>query len=424
MARHRTNRQRKPARTRAGDPRTRAGIPESPTLPGSLAQELHDIGSGRRSFPPESAAIRHHYIAQMLLREWVDDGLPGERLWQLDKASGAVVPQTTEAAASVRRLYRARNEDTGEQNNHLESFFAMVENHAAVSLRRLGDDLLALDEGDRANVSLLLALQDLRTPAGQERMLAQLSAAARAWFATTLSDQKRTNRRYMKTNPGATWQDAERWRRTTLEELRDGTLAIDAVREHVLRGMMQSWLGFAGAIHDMNWKLLRAREGHFVIGDRPMVMHDPTPRFPFSGNGLRSSATAYTLMPLSPHTMLRLDQQGGRLEERTARRSVATANLRSYGWANRFVYGSRAQTLEELHAYAVDHPDEVPRPRPDPQVICEKADPNDPAVGRDHPPGYPRGFWYTPPDAEPQYMAYRLQYPDDPRTVAIDESFV
>ncbi len=417
----------RPARAqgRPGDPRKRAGVPVAPTLPGSLAQELHDIGSGRRSFPRESNAIRHHYIAQMLLREWIDDEQPGGRLWQLDKSNGEIVMQAVAVAASVRRLYRARNADTGQDNNHLESFLAMVEGHAAGSLRRLREDFLNLNEGDRANVSLLLALQDQRTPAGTERMVAHLSAAARMWFATELANSKRANRRYIKLTPGASWDDAERWRREKLQQLRDGELAIEAPPEHALRLMMTSWLEFAGAIHDMNWKLLRAAEGEgeFVIGDRPMVMHDPTPKFPFSGNGLRSSPAAYTLMPLSPSTMLRFDQIGDRLAERRAAKSIRKANLRSYGWAKRFVYARSPSLLEELQAWAREHPDEVPAPRPDPQVICEPADPNDPRVEREHPVGYPRGFWHSPPGEEPQYMSYRLQYRDDPRTLAIDEVF-
>ena len=268
-----------------------------------------------------------------------------------------------------------------------------------------------------------MALQDQRTPAGQRRVAAQLAAASRLWFATELTDACRARRHYLNTHPGASEQDAEAFRVRTLRELQDGTLALEAPKEMALQGMLRTWLDFAGQLHDMHWKLLHTREGDLVIGDRPMTMHDPTPRFPFSGNGLHSSSAAYTLVPLGSSLCLRLDRTGTRLEQRSVARQVERINLRSYGWAERFVYGADRRLLEELHAIATRHPERAPGPRAEPQVICEEADPNDPTVGAEHPPGYPRGLWYTPPDAPPVFMAYRLQHMDDRRTVGIDSSY-
>ena len=167
---------------------------------------------------------------------------------------------------------------------------------------------------------------------------------------------------------------------------------------------------FAGELADLRWKALRSRNEQFVIGDRPMVMHDPTPRYPFSGNGIKSSPTAYTLMPLTPSLCLRLDQTGAPFETRRAERQVERINLLSYGWAERFVYARGRTVLEELHARVRSDPDLAPGPRPDPQVICEEANPDDPTVGAEHPPGYPRGLWYQREDGSPVYMSYRLQY--------------
>jgi hypothetical protein len=408
--------------SRGGNPAARVPIPASPTLPGSLAQQLHDIGARRRPMPTDSSAIRHHYIAQMLLREFLDPTQPRDRLWQLDKTNGRIDPQTTEGAASVRRLYRVAHTDGGE-SDHLEAFFSMVEDHAADSFRRLRATPGVLDEGDRANISLLLALQDQRTPAGQARALAQIEAGARLWLATQLADAHRSNRRYLRDHPGATSADAEAARLKAIAELQDGTIGVEAPKETVLQHMLQSWLQIAGELHGLRWKLLWAREAEFVIGDRPMVMHDPTPRFPFSGNGIHSSPTAYTLMPLGPDLCLRMDHHGDHLCERTVTRQANLINLRSYGWAQRFVYARGRHVLEELHEHAQAHPEEAPGPRPDPQVICEDADPDDPSVGAEHPPGYPKGIWYSPPGEEPKFMAYTLQYMDDPRTVGIDETY-
>jgi hypothetical protein len=51
-----------------------------------------------------------------------------------------------------------------------------------------------------------------------------------------------------------------------------------------------------------------ATQAAFVIGDRTLTMHDATPRFPWSGNGLLSSPTAYSTIPMSSKTLLRIDQ--------------------------------------------------------------------------------------------------------------------
>lgn len=417
MSRHRSSRSPRRRDGRPGGP-----VPQSPTLPGTLGQHLHDIGAGRRPMPT-SGAIRHHYIAQMLLREFLDPTQPRERLWQLDKYTGEIVPQTTEAAASVRRLYRVQAED-GSESDQLEGFFSMVEGHAAGSLCRLRADPTVLDEGDRANISLLLALQDARTPAGHRRRLAQFSAFARSWAVIPLSDAAKVNARYLTQHPESTIEEAEAARLEALRDLRDGKLLVEVPDELARRTMLETWLEMAGVIHGLCWKLLFARDSEFVLGDRPMVMHDPSPKFPFSGNGLVSSPTSYTLMPLGPALCLRLDQVGDGLVRRNARRQVALVNLRSYGWAKRFVYARTRDVLEALHGYAVAHPDEVPAPRPDPQVFVEEADPDDPAVGAEHPAGYPKGIWYDEPGQRPRFMAYKLQYIEDPRSVIIDDKIV
>jgi hypothetical protein len=57
-------------------------------------------------------------------------------------------------------------------------------------------------------------------------------------------------------------------------------------------------------------------------------------------------------------------------------------------------------------------------------VFIKEADPNDPTVGLEHPPGYPRGLWSDDPDGEPRYMSYELQYLDDARTVILDKAYL
>ena len=371
---------------------------------------------------PTSDGKRHHYIAQFILRRFLDPSQPRPRLWQLDKSTGNIVPQTTEGAASLERLYRVVH-TRGGTTDLFEGVFAMVEGHAAESLERFLADTSVLDDGDRANIALLLALQDGRTPAGQERIRRQIATAARGWMAVRLADKRLAHRLYRESHPDASEEAAERFRQETLRYLEDGRLIVEAPKEDAMRALFDNWLAMAGKIADLKWKAMIARKGQFVLGDRPMTMHDPTPRYPFSGNGLRSSPNAYTLMPLAPTLCLRMDQKGGQLENRTLEKQVDKINLRSYGWAERFVYAADRHALEDLYQRVSADPTIAPGPRADPQVICEEADPDDPTVGLEHPPGYPRGLWYENEDGTQTFMAYRLQYADDPRTVSIDPSY-
>ena len=180
--------------------------------------------------------------------------------------------------------------------------------------------------------------------------------------------------------------------------------------------MLDTWEAHAMAIYALSWVVLRAREGELVLGDRVVTMRDPTPRFPWSGNGWHSSQTAYATVPLSPELCLRLNQPGERpIAERETSAQIDRINLRSYGWADSYVYGRSRAVIETLHAAALADPDALERRRPSPQVVMEEADPDDPSVGKEHPPGYPRGLWIDPPDMNggPKFVSYELIWEDE-----------
>jgi Protein of unknown function (DUF4238) len=374
-------------------------------IPGSLAAHLQEIGMGRKTLPLFDRSRRHHFIPQFILRGFADPDTG--RLYQLNIETGEITDPGPKGAGWERRLYRV-TDDQGRDNDFLECFFSLVETHAADSIRALDDDPCGLSEGDRANIALFLALQEGRTPGGHKRMLEAFTAIGRLQLDVMLQ------------NPGALSQagksaaELKQLREDTLDELRDGHLRVAATKELTLRIMIETWLERAGPIHTMSWVALRANGGEFVIGDRVVTMVDPTPRFPWSGNGWLSSATAYATIPLGPELVLRLDQPGGRwMAERRTSRQIERMNLRSYGWADRYVYARSRQVLEELHTEAKTAPHRLERRRPSPHVILEHADPNDPTVGAEHPPGYPRGLWIPDDDGSPQWCSYELIYFED-----------
>lgn len=367
---------------------------------------MRDIGKGKKALPFFARSRRHHFIPQFILRSFT--GPANDLLYQLDIQSGKITQPGPKGAGWAPILYRVED-DQGRQNDYLEGFFSLVESHAAEAIRALHNNPLGLSEGDRANIAFFVALQDARTPAGQERMRHQLTAAGRMQLDVLLQNPREFEK-VTRRGPGKgkSTSEIEGIRKRSLEQLRDGRLVVEATKELTLRAMLDTWLGQAGTIHGLSWKVLQAENAEFVLGDRPLTMVDPTPRFPWTGNGLISSDAAYSTLTLSPDVCLRLDQGDDYLALRRATRQVERTNLRSYGWAERYVFGRSEPVLRDLHDLAQREPDRVERPRASPQVVLEEADPNDPTVGADHPEGYPRGLWIADDDGGHRWCSYQL----------------
>ncbi|MFL5862436.1 MAG: hypothetical protein ACJ780_16965 [Solirubrobacteraceae bacterium] len=66
--------------------------------------------------------------------------------------------------------------------------------------------------------------------------------------------------------------------------------------------------------------------------------------------------------------------------ERYTTTEVDRINLRTYGWATRYVYRPSQEILEALHARALAEPEAVPAPTKKRHVILEDLSTADPAV--------------------------------------------
>jgi hypothetical protein len=97
---------------------------------------------------------------------------------------------------------------------------------------------------------------------------------------------------------------------------------------------------------------------------------------------------------------------------------VRDINLRTYGWAQRFIYATSQEVVTEVRRDARKRRPKVVRPRAPRPVILEDADPNDPDVGRENVKrGWPKGLWAKDDDGQMRFVAYTVLEPDDPRSV-------
>jgi hypothetical protein len=127
----------------------------------------------------------------------------------------------------------------------------------------------------------------------------------------------------------------------------------------------------------MDWTLLRCPNA-FVTSDRAFAIHDPSPRFPFSHQAIMSSPEVETTIPVSVDMCLLLRPIGRGLHiQELSEHHTESVNLRTYGWADRYVFAPSKEAADAVATLAEDNPDVVVRPRPYYHVQFLDADPDD-----------------------------------------------
>jgi len=371
-------------------------------VPGQFAKSLVAIALGDKAYPQAEDALDHHYVSQMQLRRFCA-AKPSGTLFQLDKTSGCCEPTTPKKAARESRLYTVQSV-SGEDDGLLEAIFGLAENYAAQALERFLRDPAALSEDDRADLAFLVVLQDMRVPGFLDEHADRLEAMVTIDTVVALNNVRGRKRR-----------EAEDLRSAILE----GKIGVAPPRNLVLRSMLEA-LPLALLVKEFPWMLIRAPRGTFVCSDRPVTRHDPASSNRDSASAWQSSPTVQTMIPLASTSCLRIspgDTEPLALRLWTSARAPFRINLRTYGWATRYVYGSSADTLEELHAYALGHPEEVPEPARPHFTIVEDIDKADPAVAtRNIARGRPPSIVVPDPDGTLRAMSYeRIESVEDAR---------
>lgn len=349
-----------------------------------LFQQLEAFATGGWTLP-DSRARRHHYNPRLIVRRFVGRANDGsQQLYRLDVRTGTPKRTSVDNAGSELRYYRF-TDDEGRPHNRVEAFFSVVETHAAEALTRLLAVPHALSEPDRATLSFFLALLDGRTPGGSARTAAFSDTSMRLLLATECADPQAFAARYRDTLGADSDEEIEATRQRMVEGLRNGDIAFPDPKANALELSLRSAGSSCRDIFMMRWTLLRACAGEFVTSDRALAMHDPSPKYPWSAQAWRSSPGAETTVPLSSDTCLLITPGPPVTDEREiAREDVERINLRTYGWAQRYLYGSSQQTVSELRRIAKARPRDIVRAIAPKQVLLFEAHPDDDALRREH----------------------------------------
>lgn len=323
---------------------------------------MHSLVEGKESLP-NCDGERHHYVPQFVLAKFKGNGC----LYELDKETGEVTETTPKQAAWTKDLYTIES-TTGQHDGIIEGFFALAENYGALALDGLLRDLESLSDRDRGDLAFLVAIQEQRAPGFLAEMKENMTHAAMTRLAVDLANWK---------GPKGKRREA----RETYEALTDGRIRIEPPDQEVLTMTLQGLAMTSQVAFGMNWTLLQAKEGAFVCSDRPLTMHDPAARYPWSAPGWMSSQRVEATVPLTRQYCLRIGpSQPRRLGIQPTSKQVERINLRTWGWATRYLYGPSPALLEALHTRATADPASVPRFVKKRMVVVEDPETADPAV--------------------------------------------
>jgi Protein of unknown function (DUF4238) len=360
-------------------------------LDGRFVNWMNRLNAGEESLP-NCEGSRHHYVAQFQLKRFRGGG----KLYELDKQTGEVKETTPKEAAWDRDLYKVVSK-SGDHDGVIEGFFSLAETFAREALDGLVRDGENLTEHDRSDLAFLAAIQEQRAPGFLDELKIGIRQAALTKFAVDLTNVKGKKR-----------EEAIE----TRDALIKGRIMLEPPYQEALTQailvLTATWL----AINLLPWTVLKAKPGHlFVCSDRPLTMHDPTPPFPWSAPAWESSPLVESTLPLGRDLCLRIGpSQPKRLSMKETTRQVDRINLRTYGWATRYVYGPSADLLERLYERA----DEAPRPIRKRLVMLEDADRADPAAAdRNAARGWPRYIGIEDDQGNIRQVSYEVIDTDD-----------
>jgi hypothetical protein len=327
----------------------------------------------------KSTAKRHHFLSQFLLRGFADTHNGKDCLFQMEtKNRRAPIRVDVRTAASRRRLYAVPDED-GKMSNRNEGYLALVEEHAAPALRHLLDDPASVSPGERATIAFFVALQTMRTPAAAEQITTVANAAFQSWATEFYSDRSAFARRHREFfGEGASDEEIEQFRQETILQIRDGRLQLSGRAAALSTGLTHA-IENVPMLIEFDWTLLRS-SGGFITSDRGYAIHDPTPPYPWAWQAILSSERSETTVPLGDTAclLMRPVPMGcGLTVSEASAREIETINLRTYGWADEYVFGRTQDALAAVRTAARRRPADVVRPKPFTQVALLETDPDD-----------------------------------------------
>lgn len=312
---------------------------------------MREIGAGRRPYPV-STAKRHHIVPQFLLARFAAPASNEGRLFYLDRRGGGSNGRIAVRDAAQRHRFYAVETAESTKDNRIEAFLGLIETHAAAALEKLLSDPSEMDEYDQIDIAMFLTMQTQRTPMAVARTEALVQQTAEEVFRDAAADPQRFTGEIAEVATDMSRAEIEAGRRELLKAIDEGRLKNRNLREEAWVATIDAWWEWSRYPLENSWYLLRPADGEFIVSDEGFA-GVPIP------NADRGTETTFPLAP-DACLMLRSGSPGLRFVE-LPKRDVELVNLRTYGWADRFIYGRTQAAVTDTRALAKRKRHHVPR---------------------------------------------------------------
>ena len=261
---------------------------------------------------------RHHYVPEFLLKAWATEGVLNG--YWFDTKKGELACKKLGPKAFCYKIDLLLLEQHPERRDILESkFFSGMDTRGADALEQLrARGPKSLNEDERCDIVRVLLSLMWRTPEVVEQIRAGVGD-----LVQSINDDPELREAGKHEN----WSDpiSERYAQEQGHTLRDRSFIsiVQSLVDDPRKGT---------ELINGNWQLVRlgAREGTFILADRPCVRVDQSRNW---------------YLPIDPWTALAIVPRGSNPGWSSNRRFAKTLNVASAKQAQRFVF-----SVEEIHA--------------------------------------------------------------------------
>ena len=251
------------------------------------------------------------------------------------------------------------------------------------ALRRLTASPASLSPGDRATIAYLVALQTMRTPSAAAQITRVANTALKTAASELLSEGARSPSCIATFHPNDTDEAIEEFRERVLAQIRAGEIRLDGTGGAAFATAFQHAIESVPIVIACHWTLLRSSTGGVITSDRAYAIHDPSRHIPWAAQGLLSSERVEVTIPLSDSDCLLVSPgfADAALDVReVSADELKLVNLRTYGWAQTYVFGKSQATLQAVRVEARRQPARVIRPKAFCQLVLLECDLDDNSV--------------------------------------------
>lgn len=384
-----------------------------------LAEHVFDIVAGRRPLPTVEAKY-HHYVPQMHLRGFSPnaDTDKGARVFRFDKDRQAVDYERVDRSGGGRRFNRISHEEE-EKRDGVEVWLGLIESYAAPDLVKLVGQRTKPTKPGRFNLGMYIAFLGARTPHALAMSQTINKMSLDLHWGTMTHDPRWFRSLFREADSSATDEELERARKHLREP---DSIDYPEPRTAAFESSFRAAGEVASLVVPMNWTLL-VSDDPLILGDHPVTHHDSEPpRFPWTEPMWATSPTTVTTVPLTTHTALELSigNRGYGVRQLSAH-EARSLNLRTWGWASRYVFAEREADLKHIREEAERSPEEVPRASRLHQVVLAPADSFPPSEPNDQPEGWPEFLVARDENGQPtkcRYWPVPTDQPDEMRRAA------